>query len=110
MATSALAGSCSSRLAPSSASWLGPYLHHTYWLLVNPKGFYLASIEAEQPKWVTSANEVPEQHRFRSYQEGKPVWAHLRAMVDLWADGVALKPLDFYAHRSTPHLWCALDD
>jgi len=56
-----------------------------------------------------SPNAVPEPLRFCSYQGIKQRWLFLRSAGVVDVNRLTVKPVDFYAHRNTPHLWCACD-
>lgn len=109
-ATTARSGRCSSASAPISTSCSDPYLHRVYWLLSNSSGAYLAALRGTVLQWESSANAVPEQLRFITHQRVKSHWLQLRELTVLEDEGLAISPVDFYAHRHTPYLWCALDD
>ena len=109
-ATTAPSAFCFNRPAASSACSLDPYLHRVYWLLRNHEGRYLASIGGTVLQWVKSANSVPPEHRFATHEVVKQRWLALRELVPFQQTGLAIAPVDFYAHRSAPTSWCALDD
>ena len=96
--------------APISRSCSDPYLHRVYWLLRNSNGHYLAALCGKVLQWESSANAVPAEYRFCTYQRVKSYWLQLRELAALEDEGLAIAPVDFYAHRHTPYLWCALDD
>jgi hypothetical protein len=113
LATSAItapSGRCSSASALISPCSSDPYLHRVYWLLRNRSGAYLAAVCGSMPQWELSPNAVPEQLRFVTHQRVKSYWLQLRELTVLEDKGLAISPVDFYAHRHTPYLWCALDD
>ena len=95
---------------PISSSCIAPYLHRVYWFLTNSKNAYLAGIEGRVLQFAASANAVPAELRFCSHERVKALWLSLRTVSELADQAIAITPVDFYAHRSTPHLWCALDD
>jgi len=109
-ATTARSGHCSSASAPISSSCSDPYLQRVFWLLTNSKGFYLASLCGSSLQWAASANAVPEQLRFVTHQRVKAIWLQLRDLALVQDERLTISPVTFYAHRSTPMLWCALDD
>jgi len=109
-ATTARSGRCSSASAPISSSCSDPYLHRVYWLLRNRDGAYLAALCGSALQWVQSANAVPADYRFCTHERVKSCWLQLRSYAGLQDEGLAIAPVDFYAHRNTPHLWCATDD
>lgn len=109
-ATTAPSGPCSNASAPISPCCSDPYLHRVYWLLRNNQHLYLAAICGTLLQWERSANAVPPEHRFCSYQRVKSYWLRLREIAAVQDEALAIAPVDFYAHRHTPHLWCALDD
>lgn len=109
-ATTARSASCFSASAPISSSCSDPYLHRVYWLLRNSDGAYLAALCGSALQWVQSANAVPAECRFCTYQRVKSYWLQLREWAALEDEGLAISPIDFYAHRSTPYIWCACDD
>ena len=109
-ATTARSGRCSSASAQTSTSYSDPYLHRVYWLLRNSSGDYLAAICGKVLQWEKSANLVPPEYRFCTHQRVKSYWLQLREWDVLEDEGLAISPVDFYAHRNTPHLWCTTDD
>ena len=109
-ATTAPSASCSSESAQISRCYSDPYLHRVYWLLTNNQGYYLAAIHGTLLQWEKSANLVPAEYRFCTHQRVKSYWLQLRECAVLEDEGLAISPVDFYAHRSTPHLWCTTDD
>ena len=86
------------------------YLHRVYWLLKNADGDYLADIWGNQATWVRSANDVPERHRCSSIERIKERLVLLHGVTAVQDQELAITPVDFYAHCSTPHRWCAQDD
>ena len=101
---------CCKGSAQTSASCSDPYLQRVYWLLSNSKGKYLAAVCSSSLQWVASANDVPEQLRFVTHTRVKSLWLQLRGLALLKDELLNLSPITFYAHCSTPYLWCALDD
>lgn len=99
-----------SKRDPFSAWSPDPYLHRVYWVLTNSEGLYLADLNGSKPVWVTSADDIPSTHLFGTHQRAKQVWAHLCASAQMHNEGMAIRPMNFCAHRSSPHLWCAVDD
>lgn len=94
----------------TSASSLAPYLHRTCWLLTNHDGNYVSGIHRTQLEWVQSANAVPDRHRYSTFQRAKECWLQIRGLMPDQDESISVQPVDFYAHRSTPFIWCALDD
>jgi len=109
-ATTAPSASCFSGSALISSSCSDPYRHRVYWLLRNSKGSYLAAISSTLLQWEQSANAVPSEYRFCSHQTAKSMWLSLHNSPLIEQEALALTPVDFYAHCTTPHLWCACDD
>ncbi|MFZ9350291.1 MAG: hypothetical protein ACO242_06330 [Candidatus Fonsibacter ubiquis] len=109
-ATTAPSGHCFNGSAPISTCSSDPYLHRVYWLLRNSKGHYLAALCGTVLQWESSANAVPAEYRFCTHQRVKSYWLQIRELTALEDVGLAISPVDFYAHRHTPYLWCALDD
>jgi hypothetical protein len=109
-ATTARSGHCSSASAPISSSCSDPYLQRVFWLLTNSKGFYFAGLCKNAITWVDSANAVPEEFRFVTHSRVKAIWLQLRELALVQDEFLTISPVTFYAHRSTPMLWCALDD
>lgn len=107
--TSAPNGRCSSGSGPISTSCTAPYLHRVCWLL-NRDGLYLTQICGTTLQWDVNADAVPPEHRFSSFSHAKTIWLRLKEINPAQADRLSIRPVDFYAHRSTPHLWCACDD
>lgn len=93
-----------------STSWLGPYISREYWLLTNQQGQYLADLVGLCPRWVASLNQVPDTHRYLNRERAMTLWKWIRSNSPVDNEGIAVWPFTFYAHRSTPHIWCALDD
>lgn len=81
-----------------------------YWLVTNPEGHYLAGICGTVMHWVQSANDVPAEQRYCTFMRAKSVWLRLRELPSLEEAGLSVQPVDFYAHRSSPTSWAALDD
>jgi hypothetical protein len=102
--------SSSNASARISSSCSDPYLHRVYWLLRNNQGAYLAALCGTSLQWAESANAVPAEYRFCTHQRVKSYWLQLRSFIAMQDEGLAIAPVDFYAHRNTPYLWCALDD
>jgi hypothetical protein len=102
--------SSSNASARISSSCSDPYLHRVYWLLRNNQGAYLAALCGTSLQWAKSANAVPAEYRFCSHERVKSCWLQLRSFIAMQDEGLAIAPVDFYAHRNTPYLWCALDD
>jgi hypothetical protein len=100
----------SSASAPISSSCSDPYLQRVFWLLTNSKGFYFAGLCKNAITWVDSANAVPEEFRFVTHSRVKAIWLQLRELALVQDEFLTISPVTFYAHRSTPMLWCALDD
>lgn len=96
--------------AQISTSCSDPYLHRVYWLLSNPDGLCVIGINGTLLQFAASPNAVPEQLRFCSYQAIKQRWLSLRELGVVDVNNLTIQPVDFYAHRATPHLWCACDD
>ena len=109
-ATTAPSASCSNGSAQTSSCYSDLYLHRVYWLLTNNKGAFLAGINGSFLQWEESANSVATGYRFCTHQRVKSHWLQLRELAALEDVGLAITPVDFYAHRSTPYLWCACDD
>lgn len=109
-ATSAPNARSSSKPGTRSACSLDPYLHRLYWLVTNTDGLYLSCIKGKQLRWASSANDVPSEQRYCTFSRAKSVWLRLRNIEVVDDGALAVTPVDFYAHRSTPHLWVALDD
>jgi len=101
--------SCSGS-AQISTSCSDPYLHRVYWLLRNPDGLCVIGINGTVLQFAASANAVPEQLRFCSYQAIKQRWLSLHGLGVVDVNQLTIQPVDFYAHRATPHIWCALND
>lgn len=109
-ATTALNALYCSRHDPCLPYWPDPYLHRVCWVLINAEGQYLADINGTTMHFVHSANEVPLEHRFCTFERAKSAWVQLRQPLLLQDHSIAIKPVDFYAHRSAPTAWCACDD
>jgi hypothetical protein len=102
--------SCFSESSTTSRYSIDPYLHRVYWVLTNSEGLYLAAIYGTVLQWVKSPNEIPAELRSCSHETVKSRWIALQNVHGLDIEGLSIQPIDFYAHRSTPHIWCALDD
>jgi hypothetical protein len=109
-ATTAPSEHCFSASALTFSSCSDPYLQRVFWLLTNSKGSYFAGLCKSAITWADSANAVPEQLRFLTHQRVKAIWLQLRDLSVVQDELLAISPVTFYAHRSTPMLWCALDD
>jgi len=109
-ATTAPTGSYSSALNTTCPCSIDPYLHRVYWALTNSDGQYLAAICGSVLHWVKSPNDIPERLRSLSHEAVKTRWLALKQAHGLAIEGLSIKPIDFYAHRATPYLWCACDD
>lgn len=108
--TTAPSASSSNASAQISSCYSDPYLHRVYWLLTNKDGTYLGGISGSFLQWKESANSVPPEYRFCTHERVKSYWLQLKDWAVLENQGLAIAPIDFYAHRSTPYLWCACDD
>ena len=108
--TSAPSARSCSVSARTSSSWSDPYLHRVYWLMINSDGRFLSGISGNILQWAASADEVPPELRFTDYYAVKNRWLAIRSWVQMDDEGLAIQPVDFYAHRSTPHLWAAAND
>ena len=107
-ATSAQGESFCSESEPISTCFNGPYLHRVCWLLSSPDG-YLRDICGTLLQWAAEANDVPEELRFATYFRAKDCWLALRDLLAPQDHSLTIRPVDFYAHRSSSHLWCACD-
>jgi len=103
-------GSCCNGSDLTSTSYSDPYLHRVYWLLSSPDGLCVIGINGTLLQFAASPNAVPERLRFSSYQAIKQRWLSLRELGVVDVNQLTIQPVDFYAHRATPHLWCACDD
>jgi hypothetical protein len=103
------ASSCNAS-AQTSGCYSDPYLHRVYWLLRNNGGAYLAAICGTVLQWTDTANDVPVSYRFCSHQRVKAFWLQIRNWPTVQDELLAIVPVDFYAYRNTPHIWCACDD
>lgn len=101
---------CSSGSAQTSTSWLDPYLHRAYWHLKTADGSFIAGIDGSELVLAKSPNSVPHHLRLSTYERARRIWFELMNLLPLQNDAIAVEPIDYYAHRSTPHIWCALDD
>lgn len=108
--TSAQNAPSSSGFERTSSSWSAPYLHRVYWLMTNPDGHYLAGICGTVLQWVPSPDDVPAELRFTDYRSVKNRWLALKSWVPMDDERLSIQPVDFYAHRRTPHLWAAAND
>ena len=106
-ATTAPIASCSNASNTTCRYSIDPYLHRVYWVLRNKEGLYLAAISGTVLQWVKSPNDVPTELRSCRHETVKLRWAALQNVHGLDIEGLSIQPIDFYAHRSTPHLWCA---
>jgi len=109
-ATTALTGSYCSGSNTTCRYSIDPYLHRVYWALTNSDGLYLAAICGTALQWVKSPNDIPVELRSCSHETVKSRWIALQNVHGLDIEGLSIQPIDFYAHKSTPHIWCALDD
>lgn len=109
-ATSAPSARSCNASAPTSSCWSDPYLHRVYWLMTNPDGHYLAGICGTVLQWASSPDDVPAELRFTDYRSVKNRWLALKDWVPMDDERLAIQPVDFYAHRRTPHLWAAAND
>jgi hypothetical protein len=99
-----------SKPAASCPYSLAPYLHRVFWVLTTTDGQFLANINGTAMQFVHTANDVPPAHRFSSFERAKSVWVQLSELLPSQDCSMVIRPVDFYAHRSTPNLWCACDD
>lgn len=109
-ATSAQKGRSCTASVVTSTSCIAPYLHRVYWLLTNPDGHYLAAVCGTTLQWVADANAVPPELRFTTQYAVKHRWWALQSWLGSDKAGFTIQPVDFYAHRDTPHLWCTAHD
>lgn len=89
---------------------IAPYLHRVYWALTNSEGYFLAAIRGNVLHWAKSPNQIEPELRGISHENVMSRWIALKNVHGIAIDGLAIRPVDFYAHKSTPHLWCAQDD
>jgi hypothetical protein len=61
-------------------------------------------------QWTTDPDLVPDAFRFSTFYGCKQKWLALRELMAAGDQGVSIQPVDFYAHRSTPTLWCSAHD
>jgi len=109
-ATTALTESYCSGSNTTCRYSIDPYLHRVYWALTNSNGLYLAAICGNVLHWAKSPNDIAQELRAVSHEVAMSRWLALKNVHHLCIDGLAIRPVDFYAHKSTPHIWCALDD
>ena len=109
-ATTAHTASYSSASITTCPYSIAPYLHRVYWVLRNREGSYLAAVCGNVLHWVKSPNDVPSELRSCRHETVKSRWLALQNTHGLEMEGLSIQPIDFYAHRSTPYLWCASDD
>lgn len=108
--TTAQNGRSCNASAQTSRCYSDPYLHRVYWLLTNKQGDYLAAVCGTVLHWARSANAVPEEYRFCSHQRVKSLWLQIKDWAPLDDEGLSITPVNFYAYRNTPYIWCACDD
>jgi hypothetical protein len=109
-ATTAPSEPCSSASSKTCRYSIDPYLHRVYWALTNSEGQYLAAISGNLLHWAKSPNDIAQELRAVSHEVAMSRWLALKNVHHLSVEGLAIRPVDFYAHKSTPHIWCASDD
>jgi hypothetical protein len=102
--TYAQRASCSSGSTETSPSSLAPYLRRERWLIENRDGQYMATDLAGALHWV----ETPEEAQlFATFSLAKASWLCICSKPALHDQGIRISSVAFYAHCSTPHLWCS---
>jgi hypothetical protein len=95
--------SSSESIAISPCS-LAPYLRRERWLIQNGDGHYMASDLAGAILWVHTPDEA---QVYATFSLAKASWRCICSKPAMHDQGIRISSVAFYAHRSTPHLWCA---
>jgi hypothetical protein len=95
---------CSSESTAISPSSLAPYLHRERWLIENADGHYMATDLAGAIHWVQTPEEA---QVYATFSLAKASWRCICSKPAHQDQGIRISSVAFYAHRSTPHLWCA---
>jgi hypothetical protein len=95
---------CSSGYTAISPYSLAPYLRRERWLIENAEGHYMATDLTGAIHWV----QIPEEAQvYATFSLAKATWLCIRSKSAHQDQGIRISSVAFYAHRSTPHLWCA---
>ena len=102
--TSAQRAYCSSGSTAISPYSLAPYLCRERWLIENGDGHYMATDSTGAIYWV----QIPEEAQvYATFSLAKASWRCICSKPSMQDRGIRISSVAFYAHRSTPHLWCA---
>ena len=95
---------CSSGYTTISPSSLAPYLRRERWLIENGDGRYMATDSTGAIHWV----QIPEEAQvYATFSLAKASWRCICSKPAMHDQGIRISSVAFYAHCSTPHLWCA---
>ena len=95
---------CSSGYTAISRSSIAPYLRRERWLIENGDGHYMAIDSTGAIHWV----KIPEEAQvYATFSLAKASWLCICSKPSMQDQGIRISSVAFYAHRSTPHLWCA---
>lgn len=100
---------CSNASVSISSSSPGPYIKRVHWLLRNSQGLYLVDRQGTVLLWSANPDDVPERYR-KGWDGARALWVRIRDLLPSQDSALAIVPITFYAHCSTPHLWCAAND
>ena len=100
--TSALKEPYSIELGQTLASSLDPYIKRTYYLLKSNDGRWLGDVKGSVLSWVDSPDDAQVYNCRRTAVEKH---RELKAMGLIACDQVSVKDVDFYAHKSSAHIW-----
>ena len=100
--------SCSESV-PTSSSSPAPYIKRVHWLLRNSQGQYLVDRQGTVLSWSANPDDVPVRYR-KGWDGAMSLWVRIRDLLPSQDSALAIVPITFYAHCSTPHLWCAAND
>ncbi len=95
---------CSSESTAISPYSLAPYLHRERWLIENAAGHYMATDLTGAIHWVQTPEEA---QVYATFSLAKASWRCICSKPAMQDQGIRISSVAFYAHRSTPHLWCA---
>lgn len=95
---------CSSGYTATSPSSLAPYLRRERWLIEKGDGHYMATDLTGAIHWV----QIPEDAQvYATFTLAKASWRCICSKPALHDQRIRISSVAFYAHCSTPHLWCS---
>lgn len=93
---------CSSASAPTSASWLDPYIKRTCYLLRSADGRWLADIQGSTLIWAASPDDAQVYCHERTARQAE---RELRELGLVQREQLVPTQVAFYAHKARTHVW-----